>query len=210
MKKILIFDENSYFRQAVIQLLLAKGKTPQSIMEAGNKAELESILSTTNVDTLLLSPDGSQADIQDNFILIRECLKHCRRLSIDLWLMVDQATDFYHQLCCSHPHYKGVISKRQPLEQLSYYIFNTLKEELSWKSPPKGTLSYRESQILLDVLCGDSSNRLTIRYGIQSKTISAHKLNALAKLGLKNISDIFKRMKGIQELPVKGELIGVY
>lgn len=108
MKKILIFDENSYFRQAVRQLLLAKGTIPQSILEAGNKAELENILATTNVDTLLLSPVGSQTNIQDSFILIRECLKHCRRLSIDLWLMVEQATDFIINFAAATHTTKGL------------------------------------------------------------------------------------------------------
>ena len=79
-------------------------------------------------------------------------------------------------------HYR-CASKRIAIEQ-----FHELLTSAKHIQQQNVTLTQREESVLLFILQGLSNTRISTKMGISVKTVSAHKLNALRKFGLKKIN----------------------
>lgn len=109
-----------------------------------------------------------------------------------------------------------ILSKKESLENiytilnsltLSYYISTNLQTVLEKHQPTphganrwsifnnSGMFTSTEADIILYLCQGMAPRRLARNRLISTKTVSSHKINALKKIGIKNLNAIFKVIK---------------
>lgn len=203
MKQMLIVDDHTMFRQAVIALVTER-LTDAGVAcdEAGSADAARQQLSGKHYDLVLL-------DISMPVTGGMELLPELRRLYPDTpVLMLSMYPEEQFALEALRLGATGYLTKQEAAEELlaaiqslfeggrylsrtfSKLLVNQVLEQGAISGPPHLKLSRRELQILRQLAIGRKLKNIGDELGLSIKTVSTYKARLCAKMGFRNNADL--------------------
>ncbi len=203
MKQMLIVDDHTMFRQAVIALVTER-LTDAGVAcdEAGSADAARQQLSGKRYDLVLL-------DISMPVTGGMELLPELRRLYPDTpVLMLSMYPEEQFALEALRLGATGYLTKQEAAEELlaaiqslfeggrylsrtfSKLLVNQVLEQGAISGPPHLKLSRRELQILRQLAIGRKLKNIGDELGLSIKTVSTYKARLCAKMGFRNNADL--------------------
>lgn len=181
-----VLDDNNYFSQG-IQLLLMR-----YITQKGWSVTFLPEKQRSQAD-LIIQADNYCHSMQ--FCYIRGGKAHCRVITIREVVRPNR-----RRPACLSEH--GVISRRDNSQTVLHQIEKmlALRQTVTLTEPQNCprcslTLTFRERQVLLAIGTGMTPNRVARHLKLHVKTISAHKLAAMSKLGFQRNIELYRWMR---------------
>lgn len=197
--RILITDDHELVRAGLVHLF--EGELGVEVAgQAANGEELLLKLQSTPVDLVLLDMDMPGENGLD---LIRHIKKDHPDLLILILSMHDEVSVVSRAIQAGASGYIGKDCSPQVLVEAIHKVVSTGKyltplmaERLAYASASpeakdvESILSVRELEIFRLLVEGNSNDAISKQLYISDRTVSAHKINLLNKLGLKNIVEL--------------------
>lgn len=203
MKQMLIVDDHTMFRQAVIALVTERlTDVGVACDEAGSADAARQQLSGKRYDLVLL-------DISMPVTGGMELLPELRRLYPDTpVLMLSMYPEEQFALEALRLGATGYLTKQEAAEELlaaiqtvleggrylsrafSKLLVNQVLEQGAISGPPHLKLSRRELQILRQLAIGRKLKNIGDELGLSIKTVSTYKARLCAKMGFRNNADL--------------------
>ena len=199
--RLMLADDHVLMREGLKQLF-AITQDIEVIAEASNGQEVLQALGKVSIDLLILDvsmPNTSSAS------LIKEILIDYPKLPILVLTMYHEPQVARRKLSAGA---RGYITKDSDPEMLvaavrkvasgGRFISHDLAERLAFESNEKKTvlaherLSERELQVFLKLVNGQSVNDVATDLFLSNKTVSAHKIRLMEKMGIENNSKLIQ------------------
>ncbi|HYN53312.1 MAG TPA: response regulator transcription factor [Methylotenera sp.] len=199
--RVMIADDHVLIREGLKQLFKMTNDI-HVIAEASNGDEVLEVLSKVSIDLLILDvvmPNTSGAS------LIKEILIFYPKLPILILTMHNEPQIARRKLNAGA---LGYITKDSDPEMLvsavrkvasgRRFISHHLAEQLAFESNEKKpvlaheSLSKREFQVFLKLVNGQSVNDVAADLFLSNKTVSAHKIRLMEKMGIENNSKLIQ------------------
>lgn len=202
MIKVLVVDDHILIRKGIILLLEAYSDI-EVVGEAGDGEEAILLAAKTNPDVILM--DISMPNGLDGFMTSQEIMHQNKETKIILLTMHDEEVYLRKAIDIN---VQGYIMKKSQSSELfeaittvyrgkRYYKAGIPSEQLDKLFDHKGendasVLTIREQEIVRFVILGYTNKQVSEKLHISPKTVENHKANIMAKLNLKNKSDLIQ------------------
>lgn len=199
--RLIITDDHELVRAGLLQLFEGAHGI-EVVGEAANGAELMLKLQTLQVDVLLLDLDMPG---ENGAKLIERIRKYYPQLLILILSAHDEIKVVSAAVSAGASGYickdcspKALLDAIYKVVATGKYLSPLMAEELAYTSAiPDSThsfalLSGREQEIFRLLVEGLSNDDISRKLFISDRTVSAHKINLLKKLGLKNVVDLVR------------------
>lgn len=169
---IYISSEDSYLAQGLEAIFRFENKSVMTIDVNINLEQLQ-LINFTYQDTLILAVE--------NINIITLLLAFARFNGTNILLVVDNLTD--KAMFNIDTWSQGVISKKTPV-----HFFSRLIDGRIGYMKDKPYLTARETHVMDYLAKGKTPYSISMELKISIKTVCAHKMNALRKLGLNHLN----------------------
>ena len=199
--RLMLADDHVLIRKGLKQLFVMMNDI-QVVAEASNGKEILEKLSKVSVDLLILDVSMPRTNGEN---LIKEILTSYPTLPI---LILTMHHEVQVARCKLNAGALGYITKDSDPEMLiaavrkvasgRRFISHELAEQLAFenneKKPvlPHVCLSKREFQVFLKLVNGQSVNEVAADLFLSNKTVSAHKIRLMDKMGIENNSKLIQ------------------
>lgn len=199
--RLLITDDHELVRAGLMHLF--EGTDGIEVAgQAANGEELFSVLLTTQVDLLLLDMDMPG---ENGLELIRHIKRDYPDLLMLILTMYDDPEVVFRAIqagaagyICKDCSPQSLIEAIRKVTTTGKYLSASMAEKLAYASSLPGVrdiksiLSNREMEVFRLLVEGMSNDEISKQLYISDRTVSAHKINLLNKLGMKNIVDLVR------------------
>jgi DNA-binding NarL/FixJ family response regulator len=192
--RVVLVDDQTIFRELLSELLLADGHRIEAQFSSVEDAVAgwpQTPIELVVLDVVL--PDGSGLD------LLARLGAPLRRTRV-LLLTASERPEVVRRAL--ELGVEGIVMKGAPLSELreavrriesgsTYFCAATqgLLREAA-RRPPATTLTPREQQVALLIARGLTSKEIAANLGVSLKTVTNHRVNLMAKLGLRKAADV--------------------
>lgn len=198
MIRILLADEHLVVREGIRRIL--EDHKLRVVAECGNNDEIRKEMRHHHADIVVMDP-GTRSDAPQ---VVRQLVRD-RKATARVIILVREPDDFQAARLLQAGASGYLTKNNSPQELLeairavqkgARYIARTVREALALRmvqgidSDPVKAVTPREGEVLRRIACGMPNREIAKELDISVKTVDAHRLNLLAKLGIRNNSEL--------------------
>lgn len=165
-----IISDDQFFLLGAMETLRLSGRPVRAI-------DIEQV---NNLDTLSFGVDEMILISSENDVLINNTLLLAYACGIKVISVLDDASGLETNQSWAY----GVISKKTRLPNFTKSIDAIVGNNIHWLAG----FTLREMEVMNELLKGKSTQMISREMVISQKTVSAHKVNALKKMGLSRLN----------------------